>query len=171
MNLSVAELVNSLKAQIISLREIARVHDVELKHVKPHGALYNLCADDAALAHAVIEAVSSTLPHASIVGLAGSRFLELVKENKITSIAEAFVDRRYEADATLRPRSLPGSMIDEPSEAAKQAVAIARHEPIVTYSGQLILLNAQANIQTLCIHGDSLRSLEVARAVRAALLA
>jgi UPF0271 protein len=153
--------------QIAALDGFARARGGSLWHVKAHGALYNRAAKDAALARAVAEAVRRFSRDLIVVGLAGSLQLEAARELGLRAAGEAFADRRYLPDGSLMPRSQPGALLDDPAEAAAQAVSIARDGFAVASDGSRLAVPAQ----TLCLHGDTPGALEIARAVRAALTA
>jgi len=133
--------------------EQCRALATELTHVKPHGALYNQAAKDPALAKAIARGVARLSRSVALVGLAGSVMLDAFREEGFETIAEAFADRRYEPDGTLRSRKLPGALIDNPAEAAEQALMIAK----------------KSLAQTICIHSDTPGALPIAIAVRHAL--
>jgi UPF0271 protein len=84
----------------------------------------------------------------------------------LTSVAEAFADRAYEPDGTLRKRTLPGALLEEPSKAAEQAIDIAKQHVAIATNGSELPVVAQ----TICIHSDTPGSVAIARAVREALV-
>jgi UPF0271 protein len=123
-------------------------------HVKPHGALYLAAARDEAVARAIGAAVARFQPCAAILGLAGSLALGVWRGMGLNAVPEGFADRRYEPGGTLRPRSLPGALITDPTAAAAQAVRLAR----------------EGSARTICVHGDTPRAVEILKACREALL-
>lgn len=140
---------------------------VEVRFVKPHGALYNDAAGDEGIAAAVARGVARWRNPTVLVGLAGSRCLEVYRTHGFEAVGEAFADRAYEADGTLRPRALPGALHADPAAAAAQAVRIAVEGRVSAFGGRELALVAR----TICVHGDSPGAVAVARAVHAALLA
>lgn len=157
------DLAETLREQIATLRRICARNQVALTHVKPHGALYNEAAIDHRLAVSVAEAIKDA--GLILIGLAGSKLLQAAVEAGLETAAEGFADRRYMADGTLAPRSLDGSLIEDPAEAAAQAVAIATGKPIQDVDGSPLLIEAQ----TICLHSDTPGALAIARGVRDAL--
>lgn len=158
--------IESLVAeQVRALAEIARAEGATLAHVKPHGALYNLSARDPVIAAAVARAVRAAAPGVRLVGLAASRSLDAARDAGLTALAEGFVDRGYRADGTLAPRDGEGALVEDPAEAARRALALARGEAIATVDGAPLVLRCD----TLCLHGDTPGAPRIARAVRAAL--
>jgi UPF0271 protein len=166
MALSPAEIEASVLYQVGAVAAFARAAGVELRHVKAHGALYNRAATDPMAAAAIARAVARFSPAVRLVGLAGSPMVDAGREVGLVVVEEAFADRAYEADGTLRSRSLPGAVLDDPGAAAAQAVAIVRGE-LRAIDGTPIAVRAG----TLCVHGDLAGAAARAGAVRAALLA
>jgi UPF0271 protein len=164
MHVSPAEAEALVFDQIAALQAIANGNGARLTHVKPHGALYNDAARNAALATAIAQAVRrSGIPR--LVGLAGSTFVDAARSAGVDFIAEGFCDRLYGYDGHLVSRTIAGSLITDPQTAARQAVDIAMTGAVRTASGGEISVTAQ----TLCIHGDTPGAVDIARAVRAAL--
>jgi UPF0271 protein len=161
MDLTPAELENSLTCQIQQLATIARRMKVPLLHVKPHGALYHRCNQDTETAKTLCRAVIATLPGAVLIGQAGSPCLNIYRSMGVGVAAEAFADRCYEEDGSLRSRSRPGALLSE-AEAAEQAFIIATGGMLTTTSGKQIAITAE----TLCVHSDTPGSESLARAVR-----
>ena len=167
MSLSPDELEASVIFQLGALAAFCRVAGVPLSHVKPHGALYNRAAADAGLAHLLARAVCRFDPALALVGLAGSALLEAGRAEGLQVAAEAFADRAYEADGSLRSRRHPDALLPDPEAAAEQAVSIVVLGRAVAVDGSSVPIKAD----TLCIHGDTPGAPEYARAVRDALQA
>jgi UPF0271 protein len=136
-------------------------------HVKPHGALYNQAAKDARIARAIAEGVQRWRQDVVLVGLAGSVMLEEFRAAGFRVAAEAFADRRYEKDGSLRARKHRDALLDGPGKAAEQAVGIAEGRGVLTREGTAVAVEAQ----TICIHGDTPGAERIAEAVRNALVA
>lgn len=162
-----AELEASILYQVGAVAAFARDAGVELHHVKAHGALYNAAARDPRLAAAVARAVRRWSGDVILYGLAGSAILDAGREAGLAVAAEAFPDRAYEPDGSLRPRSLPDSVLTDSAAIAARAVAMARDGLVVATDGSSLAIEAQ----TLCLHGDTPGAAEHAAAVRAALAA
>jgi 5-oxoprolinase (ATP-hydrolysing) subunit A len=159
------ELEASLLYQLGALAGFVRAAGAELVHVKPHGALYNRAASDRPLAETICRAVHRFDNSLTVVALAGSPMIEVVRGAGLAVAAEAFADRAYEPDGTLRSRRLPSAMIATPEAAAEQAVSIVTLGKVTAHGGQQIDLAAD----TLCIHGDTPNASAYAQAVRAGL--
>jgi 5-oxoprolinase (ATP-hydrolysing) subunit A len=162
--MTAADLRASLVAQVGAVQAAARVAGTTVRHVKPHGALYNRAAVDLAIATTIAEAIRDLDPSLVLVGLAGSLSIAAGRAAGLAVSAEAFADRRYEADGSLRSRQRPDAVLG-PSDAAAQAVAIVRDRSVTAGDGSQLAVEAD----TICIHGDSPDALGVARAVVAAL--
>ncbi len=159
------ELEASVLYQIGGLAAFVRAVGEELRHVKPHGALYNRAAADRDVAAPLVRAVRRFSSELVFVGLAGSVMLEVAADEGLRTAAEGFADRAYERDGTLRSRRLPGALLGDPEAAAEQAVAIARDGCVRAHDGSSVALR----VDTLCIHGDTPGAADYALAVRAAL--
>lgn len=165
LDMTAEELEASLLAQLGALWAVARAHGVDLMHVKPHGALYNRAATDLALAGTVARATRRFSAELVLVGLAGSALLDAGREAGLTVAAEAFADRAYEPDGTLRSRRQPGAVHHDPATVAAQAVSIARDRSVRAHDGSEVAVSAD----TICLHGDTPGAPAIARAVREAL--
>lgn len=161
------ELEASLVFQVGALAAFAADAGVPLRHVKAHGALYNAAARDPVLAAVVARAVARVSRSVVLVGLAGSALIEAGHAAGLPTAAEAFADRAYEADGSLRSRRLAGAVHEDAAVVAAQAVAIARDGRVTTHDGAVLDVRAD----TICIHGDSPGAVEFAHAVREALAA
>ncbi len=155
LRLPLATVAASVAEQVARLDALVKREGGTLSHVKPHGALYNQAAADEALAEAIARGVSDALGARAagmlLVGLAGSAGLDAWERLGFRVAPEGFVDRRYEADGSLRSRSLPGALITDPEDAATQALALARDRRVVTHDGAPVGVVAT----TLCLHGDT----------------
>lgn len=167
MDLTPEEVEAFVLYQVSALAGFARAAGVNLTHVKPHGALYNQAAQDVVLARAVARAVACFDTGLILVGLAGSALIEAGVEQGLRVANEGFPERGYNPDGTLMSRRQPGSVIDDPAQAAAQALNLVQNGiEMMTQEGEL----RRVSIDTLCIHGDSPNAPAVASAVRAALL-
>jgi UPF0271 protein len=162
--MTAAELRASLIVQIGAVQAAAQVVGSSVRHVKPHGALYNRAARDPEIAAVVAAAVHDLDPSLVLVGLAGSTSIAAGRAAGLAVCEEAFADRRYEADGSLRSRLLPGAIL-EAAAAAEQALGIVRDGWVVAGDGTRLAVRAD----TICIHGDSPDAVAIARAVIATL--
>jgi UPF0271 protein len=173
---------DSVREQVRALAAIAATCGAKLVQVKPHGALYNQAVKNRELAAAIAEGVkkavadvaaalrrcSAPLPPCRslsedvvLVGLANSPMLDVFRQAGFAVAAEAFADRRYEPDGTLRSRKFADALIRNPEEAAWQALGIAEQGIVIASDGSEIEVNAR----TLCIHGDTPGAPQIAATV------
>jgi UPF0271 protein len=165
MDMESGELTDAVIYQISALVGMARVEGADVTYVKPHGALYNTTVDSDVQALAVVKGIAAFDPTLEVMGLPGSRLLARAKEAGLATIAEAFADRAYMPDGSLAPRSMPGSVIHEPSAVAQRVVKMAVEGKVTTITGEELNLAPDS----LCIHGDSPGAVDMGRHVRAAL--
>ena len=159
--LSPAEIEASVYQQIATLNIIAQSLGVRLVYVKPHGALYHAANVNPEVALAIGRAVKKIDPELIMVGQAGSPSLDTWHLLGLRCAAEAFADRTYEPDGTLRKRTLAGALLDDPTRAAKQALEIALRHRVITSDGSELPVFAD----TICLHSDTPGSVAIAREV------
>ncbi|MBI1914242.1 MAG: LamB/YcsF family protein [Planctomycetes bacterium] len=136
--------------QIGALAGLARAASLELRYVKPHGALYNVACRDDEYALGVVEACAVFgLP---VMGLPDSD-LEALARGQCGFIVEGFADRRYQPDGSLVPRDRPDAFVEDADEAVQQAERLLR----------------EGRVRTLCVHGDNPQAVAFVRALRDAL--
>jgi 5-oxoprolinase (ATP-hydrolysing) subunit A len=151
--------------QIGALEAMARAEGLALQHVKPHGALYNMAARDASLARAIASAVASFDRELLLFAPPGSELARAALAAGLRVVLEGFADRDYAADGSLRPRSEAGAVLDDPSAVVERAVRMVRQRTVRAAGGIEIPLP----VQTICVHGDTPGSSELARRLRAGL--
>ncbi len=144
--------------QIGALAAFARAEGVDLRHVKPHGALYNQAAKDRLLADAIARAVRRFSRELVLVGLAGSALVEAGLSLGLRAANEGFPDRAYNPDGTLMSRSKPGALIEFPEQVAAHAVRLATEG--------IRFGERQVQVETLCLHGDNPSASENAKMLR-----
>ena len=165
LRLSAGEIIASVYEQVRALAEIAAACGAQVTHVKPHGALYNQAVHNRELARAIASGVAQWRTDVVLVGLADSPMLDTFRESGFRVAAEAFADRRYEPNGTLRSRKNDDALIREPTEAARQALNIVEKCEVVACNGSKVAIHAQ----TICIHGDTPGAAQIAAEVVAAL--
>jgi UPF0271 protein len=155
------KIADSVFEQVRALAGIAAEAGARVTHVKPHGALYNQAATNRVIAQAIADGVARWSRDVALVGLAGSLMLDVFREAGFRVAAEAFADRRYEANGALRSRKFEDAVLRDPAEAAQQALRVAERGTVIARGGAEIATNAQ----TICIHGDTPGAPAIAAAV------
>lgn len=153
--------------QIGALEAIVRSQQGVLRHVKPHGMLYNQAAKEPALADAIARAVRDANPRLILTGLAGSELIRAGQRYGLITRQEVFADRGYQPDGTLVPRHQPGALITDEEKALEQTLEMVRDGRVKTCDGS----RAQVQADTVCLHGDGEHALLFARRLRAAFAA
>ena len=159
--LSLAEMEASVLEQIASLAQVAESLAMRLVHVKPHGALYHAASKNNEVALAIGRAAKRVNPELVMVGQAGSSALEVWRSMGLRCAAEAFADRAYEPDGSLRKRTVAGALLDDPARAAHQALEITVRHTVLASDGSELPVEAD----TICIHSDTPGSVAIAREV------
>lgn len=165
MEVSAEEVYDMVTYQVGALQAFVKQEGGTLKHVKAHGALYNMAAADRRLADAVARAVHETDSSLILYGLAGSALIAAGSAMGLRTASEVFADRTYRDDGTLTPRNMPGSLIADPDRAVDQVLQMVREGAVSAASGRIIPIEAD----TVCIHGDGDHALSFACSLRAAL--
>ncbi len=162
MEVSAEELENYVLYQIGALYSIARAEGIELQHVKPHGAMYNMAWVRRDYAEAIVKAIKSFDPNLILVAPYGSEMHRVAEEHGIAVAFEAFADRNYRSDGRLVPRSHPEALVKSVEEAVERAVRMVSEGKVRTIDGKEI----EIKVHTICIHGDSPHAVEMAKKLR-----
>lgn len=158
-------LANLVRYQLGAAQGMARGLGVELRHLKLHGALANMAAENQEMAETCYRAALSVAPEITIMVLAGTAQQKAAQALGCNTACEIFADRAYNDDATLVDRSLPGAVIHDAQKAAARIVAMVQEGAIIAESGKRI----PTRIDTICLHGDTPEAIDIARETRAAL--
>jgi 5-oxoprolinase (ATP-hydrolysing) subunit A len=163
MDLTPAEIEALIIYQIGALDGFVRASGGHLSHVKAHGALYNVAAQEPAVARAYARAVARYNPQLSFVCLATApMIIEEGQKAGLRVVREAFADRAYNADGSLVSRRLAGSLLTDPQQAADQVVRLVRQGEVAAIDGTVLKLQAD----TVCLHGDGPTAPAIARVLK-----
>lgn len=165
LDVPAATLQAQVEYQIGALMGLATAVGGTVGYVKPHGGLYNAIVHDEAQARVVAEAVKAVDPNLTFLGLAGSVSNRVAAEVGLTVAAEAFADRAYNPDGSLVSRTEAGAVLDDPALVAARVLRLVETGQIEAIDGSTITVDAQS----ICFHGDSKGSIEMAQASRAVL--
>jgi 5-oxoprolinase (ATP-hydrolysing) subunit A len=164
-SLSINTLLSELKTQIAALQSICREMGTRLHHVKPHGALYNRAAKDAAVSTIICQAVIAVDPSLIIYGPYGSETSQAAAIAGLRFVNEVFADRTYRPDGSLTPRSEPFAIIHDPATMLSQVLTMILRHRVRTSGGTIIPITAE----TICLHGDGDDPVNFASIIRKAL--
>jgi 5-oxoprolinase (ATP-hydrolysing) subunit A len=159
MKVSPADLTDYCTYQIGALAAFVAAQGGRLAHVKPHGALYAMCAQDAELAEAVARSIAEVDPQLVLLALRDDH-AEAVERHGVRLVTEAFVDLDYDPDGNLLIEAVKRA--SDPEEVAERAVRVARERKVRTTAGT----DLDVDSPTICLHGDAPNALDVARAVK-----
>lgn len=155
-----AELADEVLYQLGALEALARSHGTKVSYVKPHGALYNTIVHHEGHARAVVDGVRAfgDLP---LLLLPGGVAIDLAEQSGLRVVREAFADRGYRSDGTLVPRSQPGAVLTDPAAVAERVRQVATTGSVTAIDGTKL----QVNAESVCVHGDSPGSVDLAREI------
>jgi UPF0271 protein len=165
MQVDLSEIEDSIIAQVGALAAMGHAEGVPLRHVKAHGALYNMAARNRALADAIARAIKAFDPSLIMFGLPASPLIDAGLAAGLRVAAEGFADRAYEPDGSLTPRSRPGAVIHDPALVVDRAVRMVRDGVVLTAAGKEIRLK----VDTICVHGDTPGASQLTKRIRAGL--
>jgi UPF0271 protein len=165
MDVASADLRADVIYQIGALQGLAKAAGTCVRYVKPHGALYNTIAHDRRQAHDVIAAIQAIDPALVLVALAGAPLIGWARDAGLRVVAEAFADRAYTPEGVLVSRREPGAVLHDADQVAARMLRLAREGVVTAIDGSTVAIAADS----ICVHGDTPGSVEMARQVRATL--
>lgn len=165
IDISAEEAFDMTVYQLGALGAVARAEGGQLHHLKPHGALYNMAATNAALAQAIAEAVYRVQPELVLYGLAGSELTKAGERLGLKTAHEVFADRTYQANGTLTPRRQPDALVTSADAAVAQVLRMVREGRVRSQQGPDVAIRAD----TVCLHGDGAHAVEFAQRLHGAL--
>ena len=139
--------------------------DVNMTHVKAHGAMYNMAASDLRIASVICETVAKFDPEILIFGLANSYWVIAAESAGLRIIEEGFSDRRYLSSSELVPRLEKDALIADIAESEKQVLKMVRQNLVTSIDG----IDHHLVPDTICIHGDSPKAYNIAKNLRSSL--
>lgn len=157
-----AEAKAYIKYQLGALMAFTKAKGVQMQHVKPHGALYNMAAVDEALAEAICQGIYEVDPTIILLGLANSKMISAAEKIGLRAASEVFADRAYNDDGTLVSRKLPGAVIHDKDIAIARTVQMVTQGTVETVTGKVINIKADS----ICVHGDNPSALEFVKNIR-----
>jgi len=162
MNLSNEEIKKLIIDQYNILQNIALQHGEVVSHIKPHGALNNMACEDIDLAITLAKTIKSIDKELIYLVPTGSKMQEAAKKLDMKIACEIFADRNYEDDGNLVSRKKSHALITDPEIAKKHVLRMVQTQSINCHSGKQI----PCEIDSICIHGDNLSSLETAKSIK-----
>lgn len=153
------EVYQLVTEQLLRFQQVAGAAGVALHHVKPHGALYNMAARDAALAKAVAQAVKDFDGSLILFGLSGSASIREAKALGLTTRSEVFADRTYQHNGSLTPRTQPNALLEDEEKAVAQVLQMVQKGTVTSVHGKDVPITAE----TVCLHGDGKQAVQFAK--------
>jgi 5-oxoprolinase (ATP-hydrolysing) subunit A len=148
--------------QIGALQAVASYAGAKVTHLKPHGALNNMAAENSDYAMAIGRAIKTVDRDLIYVALAGSEMEKTGWALDLRVAREGFCDRQYDDDGNLTSRKIPGSVLKDPKVVQEQVVRMVLEGEIVSRNGKRI----KTQVESLCVHGDEPTAISSARAAR-----
>jgi UPF0271 protein len=162
MALSPERIYDIVLYQVGALDAFLKINGAALRHVKPHGALYNMAAADRVVADAIARAVYDYNGRLLLYGLSGSELIRAAEATGLRSCNEVFADRTYREDGSLSSRTTAHALIEKEEDSVQQVLQILQKGTVTAVSGKAIPVVAE----TICIHGDGPNALAFAKRIR-----
>lgn len=167
MNLSETEIYDCVLYQVAAVKGITESLGGKLRHVKPHGALYNQAARNQQTASAIVRAVKAIDENLILYGLSSSFLILEAEKINLKTASEVFADRTYQFDGSLTARSRQDALITDFEQAVRQVLEMLTTNHVMATNNEKIQIRAE----TVCIHGDSVGAVQFAEAICHRLLA
>ncbi len=165
MQIAAAEARHLVAYQLGAAQAMARMAGGQVRHLKLHGALANMAAEDQALARACYEGALAVDPDIIVMVISGTAQARAAQALGARIAHEIFADRAYAEDGLLMDRRLPGAVIHDADEVCARIIAMLKAGAIITAQGT----HLPAEIDTICLHGDTAGAVALAQALHAAL--
>lgn len=159
--LSDEALYDLVSVQLQAVQDVCRTLGTSMRHVKPHGAMYNMAARSSSMASVIVKAVQDFDPQLCFFGLSNSWLIKVATTKGLKTASEVFADRTYQNDGSLTPRTHPKAMIESEAAAIQQVLQMVTQQAVTTVHAQTIPLTAE----TICIHGDGAHAASFAKAL------
>jgi UPF0271 protein len=166
MKLSNEEVYELVTQQLIIMNDLVGLFNTNMIHVKPHGALYNMSAKNAALAKSIAAAVKDFDKELLLFGLNGSHSIKEAEKIGLKTMNEEFADRSYQDDGSLTPRAQAGALLEDTGIVVNQVLQMINQRSVTTQNNKIIPVKAD----TVCIHGDGKNAAAFAKAIHEAMI-
>lgn len=167
MQLTPEEAKNYVIYQVSALQGFARTANINLQHVKPHGALYNTAAKDQNLSKAIVEAVKALDKSLIIFAPPNSVLAKVAAKHGLQVAKEFFADRAYNPDGSLVSRKQPNAIIQETEAVVKRVVKVVKDGTVLAANGEIVEIG---DVHTVCVHGDTPTAVKLAEALKRGLV-
>jgi UPF0271 protein len=160
------DLPEIIGGQLQRLATVCRGFGVPMRHVKPHGALYNRAAKDAVISKLICRAILDFDPSLLLYGLSGSEMRRQADGMGLRFVSEVFADRTYRPDGSLTPRTQPHALIDDPAQTLRQVLKMVKEGRVDVYTKDGAAAGStELTAETVCLHGDGDHAAEFARTI------
>ncbi len=162
MSLAFGEIHDIVIDQILKLKHFCEASGAKLRHIKPHGALYNQAAREREIAAAIVDAVRAVDPQLVFFGLSGSVMIDEAEQVGLPTASEVFADRTYKSDGTLTPRTEQNALIEDETTSITQVMDMVKYGRVRSVDAIMVALDAE----TICLHGDGRHAVQFAQNIR-----
>lgn len=164
MHLSKEELVACLRFQIGAVLQMIRLNGGKMRHVKPHGALYNAAVNDFELASIIVSVIKEFDADLCLLGMGGSKMQEAAINAQIEFIPEVFADRNYTDQGSLVSREFDNAIIEDVKIVGSRCLKMVTEGTLLTDRNNELVVDAKS----ICVHGDTQNALSLVRSIHKA---
>lgn len=167
MQLTSEEAKNYTLYQVSALQGFAKAANLNLQHVKPHGALYNMAVKDEKLSNAIVKAIKALDTGLIVFAPPNSTLSETAAKNRLRVAHEFFADRAYNPDGSLVSRNKSNAIIHDPKKVVERVVKAVEDGTIVAANGEVLDIG---KVHTVCVHGDTPTAPEIVETIKKGLI-
>jgi len=162
ISLPAHEIFSLVVYQLGAFQALAHSLGVQPRHVKPHGALYNMAAREEEIADAIVRAVIAVDRKLILFAPTNTELSRAADNHELHYAREVFADRNYMPDGSLVPRDHPQALLHDPVEAANRVYGMLRENRVRAIDGTVLGVEAD----TICVHGDTPDAVAFAKELR-----
>ena len=166
MNLSLKEIIKLIREQLEIIHEIANKNNWPITHVKPHGALNNMACESMDLSITIAQTIKDFNKDLIFIVLPLTEMEKSAQKINIRYACEIFADRNYEDNGQLISRNDKNASIIDHILISKNILEMLETSSIKCLSGKRI----KCDIDTICVHGDGINSVNIAKYLKNTLI-
>lgn len=142
--------------QLGSLSALAKIYNMEIEYVRPHGAMYKQAAEDIEVSKQIANAIKSYNPWLIYVGASGETLEQVSEETDVRVAHEIMLDKKYDVDGNML---FDEEEVDNVNYSMNQLELVLNRRLIKNNQGGLTKIKCD----TIHLGAKSTNSLEIAR--------
>ena len=159
MQITNEQAANYTTYQLGALDAFLKKYNTEMQHVKIHGALFMMAAQDECLSKAILQAVQDYDKKLIFFSMKATKTYQIAKDMNFRVVDEFYVDRGCQENGMLVFKYSWEDIGGSYEAAAMRLIRMLEKNKVKTINGKKI--NFKAN--SFCIHGDTPNAIEIAK--------